>query len=73
VAAATERVLAALPTPASAPEWLDVAGAAEYLCCSKHRIYRLVSMRRVPHHHEGARVLFNRAELEAWVRAGGAR
>ncbi len=72
VAAVAARVLAELPAPDQA-EWLDVAGAAAHLCCSKHRLYRLVSMRRIPHHHEGARLLFSRAELDAWVRGGGAQ
>jgi excisionase family DNA binding protein len=73
VAAATEAVLAVLPEPPAATPWLDVQGAAEHLCCSKHRIYTLVSMRRIPHQHEGARLLFDRDELDEWIRAGGAK
>ena len=56
VDAVAARVLAELPLHALS-EWLDVAGAAAHLACSKHRLYRLVSMRRIPHHHEGARLL----------------
>jgi len=71
VTAVAERVASAGPVPVQ-PEWLDVEGAADYLCCSKHRVYRLVSMRRIPFHKEGARTLFSRAELNEWVRTGGA-
>jgi excisionase family DNA binding protein len=51
--------------------WLDVKGAAEHLCCGKNRIYRFVSARQIPFHKEGRRTLFDRAELDAWVRRGG--
>lgn len=53
--------------------WLDVDGAAEHLCCPKSRIYRLVSMRRIPYCKDGARLLFERGELDEWVRDGGAQ
>jgi excisionase family DNA binding protein len=53
--------------------WLDVEGAAEYLACPKSRIYALVSARRIPHHRDGSRLLFNSRELDDWVRAGGAK
>jgi excisionase family DNA binding protein len=51
--------------------WLDVKGAAEHLCCGKNRIYHLVSARKIPFHKDGSRTLFDRAEIDAWVRAGG--
>jgi excisionase family DNA binding protein len=73
VGAVTERVLEALPEPQPVTPWLNVKGAAEYLCCSKHRIYTLVSMRRIPHHHEGSRLLFDRRKLDKWIRDGGAK
>jgi excisionase family DNA binding protein len=73
VEAAAARVLAQLPVQQQPTTWLNVEQAAEHLCCSRHRLYRLVSMRRVPHHHEGARLLFERSELDAWIRAGGAK
>ncbi len=73
VQAAAERVLAQLPAAEPVAEWLDVDGAAAHCKCSRHRIYRLVSMGRIPHEHEGARLLFERAELDAWIRAGGAK
>ncbi len=53
--------------------YLDVDGAANFLACPKSRIYGLVSAKRIPHHKDGSRLLFDRAELRAYVAAGGAR
>jgi excisionase family DNA binding protein len=53
--------------------YLDVTAAAEFLACSKDRIYTLVSVGRIPHHKDGSRTLFKRSELEAYVRNGGAK
>jgi excisionase family DNA binding protein len=53
--------------------FLDVAGAAEFLACGKDRVYALVSAKRIPHHRDGSRLLFERAELRAWVAAGGGK
>jgi excisionase family DNA binding protein len=53
--------------------WLGVDDAATYLGCPRSRIYALVSARRIPHCRDGSRLLFDRTELDAWVRAGGAK
>jgi excisionase family DNA binding protein len=53
--------------------YLDVGGAAEFLSCPKSRIYSLASLGRIPHYHDGSRLLFDRAELREYVREGGAR
>lgn len=53
--------------------YLDVAGAAAFLACPSSRIYALVSAQRLPVHRDGSRLLFDRAELRAYVAAGGAR
>lgn len=53
--------------------WIGVEQAAEYLSCPKSRVYRLVSRRAIPFEKDGARVLFKRTELDAWVQAGGAK
>jgi excisionase family DNA binding protein len=53
--------------------FLDVDGAAAFLACPSSRIYALVSARRIPHHRDGSRLLFDRAELRDYVRRGGAR
>jgi len=47
--------------------FLDVAAAAEFLACPRSRIYALVSARRIPHHHDGSRLLFDRRELRQYV------
>lgn len=70
VARRVAELAAALIGPAP---WLDVAGAAEHLCCPHSRLYALVSAKRIPHDRDGSRLLFDRAELDAWVRHGGAR
>jgi excisionase family DNA binding protein len=62
-----------LGTPAEERStWLDVTAAAQHLACPKSRIYALVSARRIPFHKDGTRTLFDRGELDNWVRAGGA-
>jgi excisionase family DNA binding protein len=53
--------------------YLDVAGAASFLSCPASRIYALVSARRLPHHRDGSRLLFDRAELRRYVENGGAK
>jgi excisionase family DNA binding protein len=52
---------------------MNVEQAAKHLGCAKGRIYALTSARRIPHHHDGSRLLFDRQELDAWVRNGGAK
>lgn len=70
---AAELLAERLPTAAEPDGYLDVDGAAEFLACPKSRIYSLVSSRRIPHHRDGSRLLFDRSELRAYVEAGGAR
>ncbi|HEY3961523.1 MAG TPA: helix-turn-helix domain-containing protein [Gaiellaceae bacterium] len=50
--------------------FLDVPGAAEYLCSTPKAVYHLVERRRLPHRRAGGRLLFDRAELRAWVERG---
>ena len=68
-----ERAAALVAELPAAPGYLDVAGAAEFLACPRSRIYALVSARRLPHHRDGSRLLFDRSELREYVLAGGAR
>lgn len=51
----------------SAPQWLDTAGAAEHLACSKGRIHDLVQLRKLRPRRDGRRLLFKREELDAYV------
>ena len=53
--------------------WLSAAGAADYLGCSVSRIRTLTLTGDLPHHRDGSRPLYHRDELDAYVRAGGAK
>jgi excisionase family DNA binding protein len=68
-----ERAAALIAERPVAPGYINVAGAAEFLACPHSRIYALVSARRLPHHRDGSRLLFDRSELRDFVLAGGAR
>ncbi len=59
-------MVAARPEP-----WIGVDAAAAFLACPRSRIYSLVSARRIPHCHDGSRVLFKASDLDQWVRDGG--
>jgi excisionase family DNA binding protein len=50
--------------------FLDVPGAAQYLATTAKAIYALVERHKLPHNRAGGRLLFDRAELRAWVRQG---
>jgi excisionase family DNA binding protein len=67
---AAELVIARQSEPSG---YLDVGAAAEFLACPKSRIYSLVSARRIPHHKDGSRLLFDPAELREFVQSGGAK
>jgi excisionase family DNA binding protein len=47
--------------------YLTVAEAAEYLRCSRQRIYDLLSARRLSRHHDGRRVLIACTDLEEYL------
>jgi len=53
--------------------FLNVAGAAAFLAAPESRIYSLVSAKRIPHHRDGSRLLFDRDELREFVKSGGAK
>jgi len=50
--------------------FLDVPGAAQYLSTTAKAIYALVERQQLPHNRAGGRLLFDRAELRAWVERG---
>ena len=57
-------------SPAGTSSWLDVEGAAEYLCTTSNAIRGMVKRRQVPFHRTPTgRLLFDRCEVNAWVRA----
>jgi len=52
--------------------WLSVDEIAEHLGVSKDSVYGWVSSGRMPGHRVGRLWKFKRAEVDEWVRAGGA-
>jgi hypothetical protein len=51
--------------------FLDVNGAASFLASTPSAIRSLVKRNAIPHHKApNGRLLFDRQELEAWVRSG---
>jgi excisionase family DNA binding protein len=50
--------------------FIDVPGAAQYLSTTAKAIYALVERQQLPHNRAGGRLLFDKAELRAWVRQG---
>lgn len=52
--------------------WLTLEEAASHIRAPKSRLYALVSKRAIPFEKDGSRLLFHRAEIDAWLRAGGA-
>ena len=63
-----ERAAELVAARADEPEpWFGVEQAAEHLACKPHRIYGLVHRGEVPYRKDGARLLFRRSELDAWL------
>lgn len=60
-------ILAARIVPSQSP-WLTVDEAADYLRWPKSRVQKLTAARAIPHVKHDGRVLFNRVELDAWLR-----
>jgi excisionase family DNA binding protein len=77
VEAIAERVAAMLEEWAPADDrrspWFTVAEAADYLRCSRQRVYDLKSSGRLPAGQDGSRPLFHRAVLDAYLTGGDAR
>ena len=61
-----EHVAALLP-PNDRREWFTVEEAADYLRCSRQRVYDLRSCGRLPKTGDGSRVLVRRADLAAYL------
>lgn len=51
-------------------EYLTPAEAADYLRCSKQRVYDLTSAGRLPVCKDGSRNLYRRADLDAYMSGG---
>jgi excisionase family DNA binding protein len=52
--------------------YMDVASVARYLSCQPQRIYELTHAKRLPFYKDGKRLLFRRAELDAYLAGDGA-
>jgi excisionase family DNA binding protein len=59
-------------TDADGSPWMTAKQAAGYLGCSVSRVRTLTIIGELPHHRDGRRPLYNRDELDAYIRAGGA-
>lgn len=47
--------------------WMTAEEAADYLRCSKSKIYRLVSYDDIPYHKQSGQLLFHRDQLDKWM------
>lgn len=52
--------------------WLSVEEIAEHLGVSKDTVYAWIAKRNMPAHKVGRLWKFQRDEVDAWVKAGGA-
>ncbi|PJC99806.1 DNA-binding protein [Janthinobacterium sp. BJB1] len=52
--------------------WISVEQIAEHLGVTRDSIYRWIDRKGLPAHRVGRLWKFQRAEVDEWVRAGGA-
>jgi excisionase family DNA binding protein len=65
------RIQTSLGAPAQTPDgspWLDIHAAAAYLRWPRQRLYKLTAQGAIPHYKHEGRLVFHRAELDAWLR-----
>ncbi|HMH46424.1 MAG TPA: helix-turn-helix domain-containing protein [Solirubrobacteraceae bacterium] len=48
--------------------WMNIETAAAYLDWPKQRLYKLTAEGAIPHFKHDGRLLFNRPELDQWLR-----
>jgi excisionase family DNA binding protein len=48
--------------------WLSLDTAAAYLDWPKQRLYKLTAQGAIPHYKHDGRLLFNRSEIDSWLR-----
>jgi excisionase family DNA binding protein len=72
IAEKVAEILEARTERAEPEPWIGVAEAAAHLHCKPQRIYALVHQRRLSPRRDGARLLFRRSELDAWLATGDA-
>jgi excisionase family DNA binding protein len=52
-----------------ASPWLNAEEAASYLACTRDRLYDLVQVGKLSPRRDGRRLLFRRADLDAYLEA----
>lgn len=63
-----EQLTATTPSqPDAGSPWLSVERAAAYLDWPKQRLYKLTAAGAIPFYKHEGRLLFHRAELDAWL------
>jgi excisionase family DNA binding protein len=63
------RLLARLSQDHDASPWLNAEQAADYLACSRDRLYDLAQLHKLEPRRDGRRLLFKRCDLDAYLEA----
>ncbi len=53
-------------------KWLTVEEICEYLSVGKDTIYKWIEQRNMPAHRVGRRWMFQKSEVDTWIKAGKA-
>jgi excisionase family DNA binding protein len=53
-------------------KWLTVEEICEYLSVGKDTIYKWIKQRNMPTHRVGRRWMFQKSEVDIWIKAGKA-
>jgi len=53
-------------------KWITVNEICEYLSVTNETVYRWIEQSGMPGHRVGRRWMFQKDEVDAWVRSGGA-
>jgi excisionase family DNA binding protein len=62
-----------MTTTATTGRWVPIQQIAEHIHCHRSTIYDWIRDRGMPHGGFPGSLRFNIAEVDAWLRAGGAR
>jgi len=54
---------------AQSSPWMSIERAAKYLDLPTQRLYKLTAAGVIPHVKQGGRLLFDREELDTWLRS----
>jgi excisionase family DNA binding protein len=63
----TPLLAARLDARIDASRWLNAEDAADYLACSRDRLYDLVQVGKIKPSRDGRRLLFRSGELDAYL------